>query len=788
MNFFAAAGLATCISSVLFGVFSLIKGKKPLHKIWVVFNLVVALWGFSAFKFSTTLDQQRAFFWLYVGHVGVALIPILYIRFVIELLGISRPKALRLIYAVGAVFFTLNLLDFAGITKLFITHLRFVFNEFFVDSPPGPTYPFFVAFFFYLVGYAHWLAVREVRVAQGLRRVQIKYFLWAMAPAFYGGGTAFIMVFGINFYPWPHATVPFYPIVMTYAIIRHQLLDIEVVIKRTVVFAGLVASVVAVVSLVAFVSQDVLAHLVQIPKWLSNVLAAAIIAAVYGKLRDWLVNATDKYLFQKKYDFREVLKKFMDEVMQELNLDQLVKRTVDTLSDTVKLDSCSLLLINKDTRQYVLVASKGTNPAIGPRPSAVGRMVEQEHSGGRDVAPIGAGVQVTRAVPVGLHGQPLVLEEDEPFITFLRQTHEPIGRDGELGKVKFPEAVTDRLKQLNARLCLPMDVHDELIGVLCLGKKKSDEEFAKDDMDVLVPVAKTLAIAVSNAQLVEELQKTQAEAAQREKLAVIGTLSAGINHEICNPLGIVKAQCEAFLIDQQDGILVGKSAQEMLERTSSIMQVALKQIDRATAITQKLSNFAKPIKEPTAQPVSVAKEVDEVLALVGHDLNIQKIEITKEIDPNLPDITVDRRQFQEVLFNLIRNAGQAIKPPGTIWVRAYFIGGSPSTRPAGGGTRSGFRPADEGTGPTDPSVGLHKVRIEIQDTGSGMSPETLAKIYNPFFTTKEPGKGTGLGLFIVRQIVERNRGRISVESTPGKGTTFSLEFPVGKAEAAAVAV
>ncbi|MBI4004389.1 MAG: hypothetical protein HY353_05140, partial [Candidatus Omnitrophica bacterium] len=206
---------------------------------------------------------------------------------------------------------------------------------------------------------------------------------------------------------------------------------------------------------------------------------------------------------------------------------------------------------------------------------------------------------------------------------------------------------------------------------------------------------------------------------------------------------------------QQDGILVGKSAQDVLERTSSIMQVALKQIDRATAITQKLSNFAKPIKEPTAQPVSVAKEMDEVLALVGHDLNIQKITITKEIDPNLPDIVVDRRQFQEVLFNLIRNAGQAIKPPGTIWVRAFVHEG-------------------------------RSVRIEIQDTGSGMNPETLAKIYNPFFTTKEPGKGTGLGLFIVRQIVERNRGRIAVESTLGKGTTFSLEFPIGKPEPAAV--
>ena len=286
------------------------------------------------------------------------------------------------------------------------------------------------------------------------------------------------------------------------------------------------------------------------------------------------------------------------------------------------------------------------------------------------------------------------------------------------------------------------------MGVLCLGKKKSDEEFNADDLAIFLPLARTVAIAVSNAQLFDELGKTQAEAAQKEKLAVIGTLSAGINHEICNPLGIVKAQCEAFLLDQEDGILVGKSSQDVLERSSAILRGAVKQIDRATAITQKLSNFAKPIKEPSAQPVSVATEIEEVLVLVGHDLRLDKVGVRKEIQPDLPQIVADRRQLQEVLFNLIRNAGQAITPPGTITIRAV--------------ERDGH------------------VRIEISDTGSGIPPEKLKKIYDPFFTTKEPGRGTGLGLFIVRQIVERNKGRIVVESTVGEGTSFFLEFPVAQ--------
>jgi len=312
--------------------------------------------------------------------------------------------------------------------------------------------------------------------------------------------------------------------------------------------------------------------------------------------------------------------------------------------------------------------------------------------------------------------------------------------------VKFPEAVTDRLKQLNARLCLPMDVHDELIGVLCLGKKKSDEDYTQDDLDILLPLARTLAIAISNAKLFDELGKTQAEAAQKEKMAVIGTLSAGINHEICNPLGIARGQCEAFLLNVKDGLYNNKSDQELLDKAKDIMTKVIKETDRATAITKKLSGFAKPSKGE-AELVNIDKEVDDVMGLVGYELKLEKIEFEKQIEKNIPNIFVDKKQFQEVLFNLIRNAGQAIGEKGKITVIA--------------------RQADR------------MVFIDIKDTGSGIPENKLKELFNPFFTTKEPGKGTGLGLFIVRQVVEKNGGRIYLKETKvSEGTTFTVEFPI----------
>ncbi len=582
--------------------------------------------------------------------------------------------------------------------------MRFIFDSFYYYNA-GAGWNIFFAIWTVFVVKAFIDLFKFIKNNTGTKATQARYLFFGMLLGFSSGATASLPSWGINIYPGWHFLICVYAIVSTYAIFKHQLLDIKVVIRKTAVFAGMALGMMAMVAAPTVVVQTWLAGRLAVPPIVLNLIGVSLIMLTYERMKRWLVEVTDRFLFQKKYDYKELLKKFTDEVMVGMvDLKQLVQLTVSRLSETMKLEGCSLLLLNKDSRKYELVASQGKD------------------------------------------GRQIILEEQEPFITFLRETHEPIGCDGQRGKVHFPSAVTERRKQLSARLCLPLDVHDDLIGVLCFGNKKSDEEFTKDDEDILLPLARTLAVAVSNAQLFDELSKTQAEAAQKEKLAVIGTLSAGINHEICNPLGIVKAQCEAFLLDLEDGILVGKSSQEVLDRTSTIMRGALKQIDRATAITQKLSNFAKPIKEPTSQPVSVAQEVDEVLLLVGYDLKLGKIEVVRDLQSDLPPIVVDRRQLQEVLFNLMRNAGQAIKPPGTICVRA--------------------RTTEEGN-----------VRIEITDTGSGIPPDKLSKIYDPFFTTKEPGKGTGLGLFIVRQIVERNKGRISLESTVGKGTTFFLDFP-----------
>ncbi len=704
-TFYMVSGLVNVLTGV--GIITALLLKNPrskLVRLFVCFIAQLTCWSVVYFAWMFSTERAQAEWLVRTVMVCVAFMPATFMHFVSELANRPFPRWFHIVnHGLGAFFATQTYFPW------FAPYGSPGFLFFLVWPYAGPLlcahFAHFVANF---LG-AQLVMFQVLRTERGVMRQRIAAVFWGNLLGVVTGATNFLPWFR-GVWPGLYAIPPIFPpfvsllvLVYGWAIVRHQLMDIEVVIKRTLVFAGLVSAVVAIVSLMTFLSQDLLAQLIPIPRFWWNVLSAIIIAGVYGRVRHWLVIATDRYLFQRHYDYKELLKKFSDEVIVTMDLQRVEENTVKTLTDTIHADSCALLMRSTETKRYELRASKG--------------------------------------VPASR----LALGEEEPFIVFLRETRQPIGTDGELGRVRFPEAITRRLGQLNASLCLPLQVHDQLIGVLCLGKKKSDEPYTPDDLAVLLPLSRTLAIAIANARLVNDLSRTQAEAAQKEKLAVIGTLSAGINHEIRNPLGIIKAQCEGFLLDWQDGMLKDKPLMELVTRGLSIMRSAVYHIDRATTITQKLSNFAKPINDPEARLVQLLDEINEVLTLISYDLTLEKIVVRKEIPPDLPKIVADPRQIQEVLFNLIRNAAQAIQPPGSITIRATHQD--------------------------------REVHIAITDTGTGIAADHLQKIYDPFFTTKAPGQGTGLGLFIVRQIVERNRGRIAVTSTVGQGTTFSLAFP-----------
>ena len=237
--------------------------------------------------------------------------------------------------------------------------------------------------------------------------------------------------------------------------------------------------------------------------------------------------------------------------------------------------------------------------------------------------------------------------------------------------------------------------------------------------------------------LVEELQSTQNELLRAEKLTSLGQLAASIAHEINNPLAGVLIYTQ--LLSKK---VTGDSFKK--EEASGYLSKMESEVSRCSKIIRNLLDFARQT-EPMLRLVDINQVLGQTLSLVGHQAKIQNIEVIRELS-SLPEVMADFDQLQQIFTNLILNAIQAMPDGGRLTLRSSVIDS--------------------------------EVRVDVQDTGCGISKENLAKLFTPFFTTKEKSKGVGLGLAVVHGIIERHKGRIKVQSEEGKGTTFSVYLGV----------
>ena len=241
---------------------------------------------------------------------------------------------------------------------------------------------------------------------------------------------------------------------------------------------------------------------------------------------------------------------------------------------------------------------------------------------------------------------------------------------------------------------------------------------------------------------ITDSRAVQGRIMQSEKLAAIGQLAAGIMHEINNPLATIGA-CVAAIQNRLDD---GDAAPGALGEYLDIID---REVERCSTIVDGLLDFSRP-KGHSKTPLPVAALVDETLFLLKHHQRFKGVAVERELAPDLPRVRGNKEQLIQVLMALLLNAVDALDQAGRLTVRAAR------------GQRE-----DE-------------VMVAIEDTGVGIPREDQVKIFEPFFTTKQPGRGTGLGLSICYGIIEDHRGRIEVDSAPGRGSIFRVYLPVAE--------
>ena len=233
---------------------------------------------------------------------------------------------------------------------------------------------------------------------------------------------------------------------------------------------------------------------------------------------------------------------------------------------------------------------------------------------------------------------------------------------------------------------------------------------------------------------ISEIRQLQMQLNQSEKLSTIGQLAGGVAHEINNPLGVILGFAQMLMRQPLE--------EQNLRRVQNIERQAL----RCKEIVSSLLKFARRPRMET-RPVELNALVDETLALMARQFEVEQVKLVKELQPGLPEVQGDPNELEQVFFNLIMNARDALGGPGEIRIQSRFAGGA--------------------------------VEIAVSDTGPGVSQALREKIFDPFFTTKEPGRGTGLGLSVSRGIARRHGGDVVAEAGPGGGGRFVVRLPAG---------
>ncbi|MGB7947738.1 MAG: ATP-binding protein, partial [Candidatus Binatia bacterium] len=339
---------------------------------------------------------------------------------------------------------------------------------------------------------------------------------------------------------------------------------------------------------------------------------------------------------------------------------------------------------------------------------------------------------------------PTMLSKGDPLIQGLTGSQEGFVKDElEMAQDKVLGLhAAKKMGEIEAETTVPIRSKGKLIGILNLGHKEDKEIYSNEDMELLSTLANQAAIAIENARLYENLKQSQDTLRRADRLSSLGLLTAGLAHEIRNPLVAIRTFTQLLPERYEDA-----------EFREGFQGLALKEVDRICGLINDLLSFARPSR-PNVAEESMNDVVDGITRILETEAKEKGVEITRDFGTKLPKIWIDREQMKQVFMNLILNAIQAMKDGGSIFI---------STR---------LTAKDEAT---------HSgqfVQVEVRDTGVGISADNLDQIFDPFFTSKD--EGSGLGLSISHQIVQEHGGYVTVESKVGVGTTFFINLPVGK--------
>lgn len=295
LTFFSISGVLTLLLSLSSGIFVLSRNPThPVYRSWFLFCISVALWGLGVMFIPTATNPNDAIFWWKIGHIGAINIPTLFLHLSCHFLNLRKKNLLIFSYLLSGIFCALLLTDF------FITNPVWTFDSFYYNNrPPSATYKIFTTFWFAGVIYSHYLLYLNLKNSSQKIRTQIRYFLFAFFVSYAGGATCFFPIYGINIYPYGNLLTPFYPLLIGYAIVKHKLMDIHIVIRKSLVYSLLLALITLTYLLLVIGSEYVIQQFWGYESKTISIIVAFGLGVFIIPLRNRIQYVVDKLIFRR---------------------------------------------------------------------------------------------------------------------------------------------------------------------------------------------------------------------------------------------------------------------------------------------------------------------------------------------------------------------------------------------------------------------------------------------------------------------------------------------------------
>jgi two-component system nitrogen regulation sensor histidine kinase GlnL len=695
--YYPFSGLLNGTLAVFLGLF--VYTRNPTDRRYVtyaLFCLSLAIWSFSYFLWLLTSVETQALLWTKALMAGAVFIPITSYHHVVQLIGASSRIRQRLIWVGYLLSFLL----------LFLSPTTFLVSSvspklFFVYWPnAGPAFHVHLLMFLFFACGSVWELYQASRIASGRRRNHLWILFLTITIAYIGGATNYFLWYDIPVPPIGNALIAIYIAVFSYALIAYRLMDVDIFIKKSLIYGALLLILLIPCYLLLIGTQLAFFGEVSATFSLIALILFIVVGFLFPKFRFRTEEAFERALFKKRYNYRQTLLRSSRDMVSMVDLEAVSGNLVHTVVKALGVEKASLFLLDEANGSFRVKSAVG----LGPDPSQL---------------------------PAITRGDPLVRRLMKRPGAIVKEELEMVSHGREAKKC------AERMGQFQAEISLPLVSKDRLIGIVNLGHKEGKEMYSHEDLEVLSTLANQAAIAIENARLYENLKQSQSIIRRSDRLSSLGMLTAGLAHEIRNPLVAIRTLTQLLPERYQDR-----------EFRDSFQALALKEVDRICGLINDLLSFARP-SAPNVSAEDINETVENIARILETEAKEKDVKIGLHLAIGLPKVFIDKEQIKQVCMNVILNAIQSVEGGGGIEIGTHLI------------AKNGSK---------------EFVQIEVCDTGVGIPEKDLENIFDPFFTTKK--NGSGLGLSISHQIVKEHGGYFVVESQLGKGTTFFINLPV----------